>query len=118
MYYVDVAVPLGFASGKDGDCITAKVWLAPPHAGRVDADGSSEATPRADKISTMRRSAAGSGGSSRYVKWMLTFLEPASRGTGRIADKGVVNQAAVRDRHADPVALPWADPLPSRVVVR
>ena len=47
---------------------------------------------------------------------MLT--EPAQLDAGEITDKGYVNQAAVRDRRADLIALLAADPLPSRVVVR
>jgi feruloyl-CoA synthase len=44
--------------------------------------------------------------------------EPALFDAGEITDKGYVNQAAVRHRRADQVALLTTDPLPPQVVVR
>src|SRR4051794_187575 len=47
--------------GQDGDRVTAMVWLAPEHAGRIDADGVPEASLRADLAATMQRLAAEGG---------------------------------------------------------
>ena len=104
--------------GQDGDCVTAMVWMSPPNAGRVDADGVPDESLRADLVATMERLAAEGGGSSQCVERMLVLTEPAQLDAGEITDKGYVNQAAVRDRRADLVALLTADPLPARVVVR
>ena len=49
---------------------------------------------------------------------MLVLTEPAQLDAGEITDKGYVNQAAVRDRRADLVAVLAAEPPPGRVVVR
>jgi feruloyl-CoA synthase len=103
--------------GQDGDCVTAMVWLAPEHAGRVGADGVPEESLRAELEATMRRLAAAGGGSSQCVERTLVLREPAALDAGEITDKGYVNQAAVRDRRADLVALLTAEP-PPRVVVR
>ncbi len=104
--------------GQDGDCVTAMVWVSPPNAGRVDADGVPEESLRADLIATMEQLAAEGGGSSQCVERMLVLTEPAQLDAGEITDKGYVNQAAVRDRRADLVALLTAEPVPRRVVVR
>ncbi|SFO73292.1 feruloyl-CoA synthase [Geodermatophilus dictyosporus] len=104
--------------GQDGDCVTAMVWLHPEHAARVDADGVPEDSLRAELAATLRRLAARGGGSSQCVERVLVLTEPARLDAGEITDKGYVNQAAVRDRRADLVALLSADPLPPRVVVR
>ncbi|TQN42662.1 trans-feruloyl-CoA synthase [Blastococcus colisei] len=104
--------------GQDGDCVTAMVWLHPDHAGRVDENGVPDDALRADLAATMQRLAAEGGGSSQCVERMLVLTEPAQLDAGEITDKGYVNQAAVRDRRADLVALLSADPLPSRVTVR
>ena len=77
-----------------------------------------EESLRADLVATMERLAAEGGGSSQCVERLLVLTEPAQLDAGEITDKGYVNQAAVRDRRADLVALLTADPLPSRVVVR
>jgi feruloyl-CoA synthase len=104
--------------GQDGDCVTAMVWLSPAHAGRVDAEGVPDESLRADLVATMERLVAEGGGSSQCVERLLVLTEPAQLDSGEITDKGYVNQAAVRDRRADLVALLSADPLPARVVVR
>src|SRR3954447_19536170 len=104
--------------GQDGECVTAMVWLAPAHAGRVDADRVPQESLRAELVATLQRLAAEGGGSSQCVERMLVLTEPAQLDAGEITDKGYVNQAAVRDRRADLVAQLTADPLPSRVVVR
>jgi feruloyl-CoA synthase len=104
--------------GQDGDCVTAMAWLAPAHAGRVDGDGVPEESLRADLAAMIGRLAAESGGSSQHVERVLILTEPAQLDAGEITDKGYVNQAAVRDRRADLVALLTADPRPARVVVR
>jgi feruloyl-CoA synthase len=104
--------------GQDGDCVTAMVWLAPAHAGRVDADGVPEDSLRDELVATMQRLVAEGGGSSQCVERMLVLSEPAQLDAGEVTDKGYVNQAAVRDRRADLVALLTAEPLPERVVVR
>jgi len=104
--------------GADGPSVTAMVWLSAPHAGRVDADGVPEDSLRADLVATMQRLAAESTGSSQHVERLLVLTEPAQLDAGEVTDKGYVNQAAVRDRRADLVALLTADPLPSRIVVR
>jgi feruloyl-CoA synthase len=104
--------------GADGDRVTAMVWLAPQHAGRVDADGVPDDPLRAELVATMQRLAAEGGGSSQCVERLLVLTEPAQLDAGEITDKGYVNQAAVRDRRAGLVALLTADPLPTRVVVR
>ena len=104
--------------GRDGDCVTALVWLAPAHAGRVDADGVPEPSLRADLASAMQRLAAEGGGSSQCVERLLVLTEPAQLDAGEITDKGYVNQAAVRDRRADLLARLHADPPPPAVVVR
>ena len=104
--------------GQDGDCVTAMVWLHPDQAGRVDADGVPEEHLRADLVATMQRLAAEGGGSSQCVERLLVLGEPAQLDAGEITDKGYVNQAAVRDRRGDLVALLAAEPLPRRVVVR
>lgn len=104
--------------GQDGDCVTALVWLHPDHAGRVDEGGVPDDGLRADLAATMQRLAAEGGGSSQCVERLLVLTEPALLDAGEITDKGYVNQAAVRDRRADLVALLSADPRPSRVVVR
>ena len=104
--------------GQDGDCVTAMVWVSSPNAGRVDTDGVPEESLRADLVATMQRLAAEGGGSSQCVERMLVLTEPAQLDSGEITDKGYVNQAAVRDRRADLVALLTADPTPARVVVR
>ncbi|SDD30442.1 feruloyl-CoA synthase [Geodermatophilus telluris] len=104
--------------GADGDRVTAMVWLHPDHAARVDADGVPEDALRAELAGTLRRLAARGGGSSQCVERVLVLTEPARLDAGEITDKGYVNQAAVRDRRADLVALLSADPPPPRVVVR
>jgi feruloyl-CoA synthase len=104
--------------GADGDCVTAMVWLAPAHAGRVDADGVPDDGLRAELVATMQRLAAESAGSSQQVERLLILSEPPQLDAGEITDKGYVNQAAVRDRRPDLVALLSADPLPAAVVVR
>jgi feruloyl-CoA synthase len=104
--------------GQDGDRVTAMVWLAAAHAGRVDAAGVPEESLRAELAATMSRLAAGGGGSSQCVERLLVLTEPAQLDAGEITDKGYVNQAAVRDRRADLAALLTADPLPPQVVVR
>ena len=104
--------------GQDGECVTAMVWLSPPHAGRVDADGVPEESLRAELAATMQRLAAEGGGSSQHVERLLVLTEPPQLDAGEITDKGYVNQAAVRDRRADLVGLLTADPPPERVVVR
>src|SRR3954466_6029226 len=104
--------------GQDGDCVTAMVWLAPAHAGRVDADGVPDDGLRAELVATMQRLAAESAGSSQQVERLLVLSEPPQLDAGEITDKGYVNQAAVRDRRADLVPLLTADPLPARVVIR
>jgi feruloyl-CoA synthase len=104
--------------GQDGECVTAMVWLGPPNAGRVGADGVPENSLRAELVATMQRLAAEGGGSSQTVERMLVLTEPAQLDAGEITDKGYVNQSAVRDRRADLVALLVADPPPARVVRR
>jgi feruloyl-CoA synthase len=104
--------------GADSDCVTAMVWLAPAHAGRVDADGVPDDGLRAELVATMQRLAAESAGSSQQVERLLILSEPPQLDAGEITDKGYVNQAAVRDRRPDLVALLSADPLPAAVVVR
>ena len=104
--------------GQDGDCVTAMAWLSPPHAGRVDADGVPEDSLRTDLVATLDRLAAEGGGSSQCVERLLVLTEPAQLDAGEITDKGYVNQAAVRDRRSDLLALLTADPLPPRVVAR
>src|SRR4051794_32120063 len=104
--------------GADGDRVTAMVWLAPAHAGRVDADGVPDDGLRAELVATMQRLAAESAGSSQQVERLLVLSEPPQLDDGEITDKGYVNQAAVRDRRPDLVALLSADPLPAAVVVR
>ncbi|MGY1704630.1 AMP-binding protein [Geodermatophilus sp. SYSU D00697] len=104
--------------GQDGEFVTAMGWLHPDSAGRVDADGVPEASLRAELESTLARLAAGGGGSSQCVERLLVLTEPAQLDAGEVTDKGYVNQAAVRDRRADLVALLTADPVPPRVVVR
>jgi feruloyl-CoA synthase len=104
--------------GADGDCVTAMVWLAPAHAGRVDADGVPDDPLRAELAATMQRLADEGGGTSQCVERLLVLTEPPQLDAGEITDKGYVNQAAVRDRRADLVGLLVADPPPERVVVR
>ena len=104
--------------GQDGEFVTAMVWLHPDSAGRVDADGVPDASLRADLVATMERLAAGGAASSQRVERLLVLTEPAQLDAGEITDKGYVNQAAVRDRRADLVAMLTADPPPARVVVR
>ncbi|MDP9390548.1 MAG: feruloyl-CoA synthase [Actinomycetota bacterium] len=104
--------------GQDGDCVTAMVWLHPHHAGRADADGVPEESLRTELAATMQRLAAEGGGSSQTVERLLVLTEPAQLDAGEITDKGYVNQAAVRDRRADLVALLATGPFPFRVVVR
>jgi feruloyl-CoA synthase len=104
--------------GQDGDCVTAMVWLHPDAADRVDADGVPDDALRGDLAATLRRLAAQGGGSSQCVERVLVLTEPARLDAGEITDKGYVNQAAVRDRRADLVALLSREPLPRRVVVR
>src|SRR3954447_22284440 len=104
--------------GQDGDCVTTMVWLAPAHAHRVDADGVPEASLRAELAATLQRLAAEGGGSSQCVERLLVLTEPPQLDAGEITDKGYVNQAAVRDRRADLVALLSAEPQPPRVVTR
>jgi feruloyl-CoA synthase len=104
--------------GADGDCVTAMVWLAPAHAGRVDADGVPEDTLRAELAATMQRLAGEGGGSSQCVDRLLVLTEPPQLDAGEITDKGYVNQGAVRDRRASLVALLDARPRPPQVVAR
>ncbi|MGR7027456.1 feruloyl-CoA synthase [Geodermatophilus sp. URMC 62] len=104
--------------GQDGECVTAMVWLHPDAAGRVDADGVPDDALRADLAATLRRLATRGGGSSQCVERVLVLTEPARLDAGEITDKGYVNQAAVRDRRADLVALLSARPLPPQVVCR
>jgi|tagenome__1003787_1003787.scaffolds.fasta_scaffold20932982_2 feruloyl-CoA synthase len=104
--------------GADRDCVTAMAWLAPAHVQRVDADGVPEESLREELAATMRRLADERGGSSQHVERLLVLTEPPQLDAGEITDKGYVNQAAVRDRRADLVALLTTDPLPERVVVR
>lgn len=104
--------------GQDGECVTAMVWLHPDHSGRVDADGVPEESLRAELVATMQRLAAEGGGSSQCVERMVVLREPAQLDAGEITDKGYVNQAAVRERRADLVALLGADPLPPQIVAR
>jgi feruloyl-CoA synthase len=104
--------------GQDGDCVTAMAWLHPDHATRVDTEGMPTESLRGDLVATLQRLAAQGGGSSQCVERLLVLTEPAQLDAGEITDKGYVNQAAVRDRRADLVALLTADPRPARVVVR
>ncbi|MGY1813584.1 AMP-binding protein [Blastococcus sp. SYSU D00820] len=104
--------------GQDGDCVTAMVWVNPEAASRVDADGVPDESLRAELVATMQRLAAEGGGSSQCVERLLVLTEPAQLDAGEITDKGYVNQAAVRDRRADLVALLGSGPFPPRVVVR
>jgi len=104
--------------GQDGDCVTALAWLHPQQTDRVDAEGVPEEGLRAEIAAGLQRLAAQGGGSSQCVERLLVLTEPAQLDAGEITDKGYVNQAAVRDRRADLVALLTADPLPRRVVVR
>ncbi|WP_448639619.1 AMP-binding protein [Geodermatophilus sp. URMC 63] len=104
--------------GQDGERVTAMVWVHPDAAGRVDADGVPDEALRADLAATLRRLAARGGGSSQCVERVLVLTEPARLDAGEITDKGYVNQAAVRDRRADLVALLSSRPLPPRVVCR
>jgi feruloyl-CoA synthase len=104
--------------GQDGDRVSAMVWLSPAHAARVDPGGVPEDSLRAELVATMQRLAAEGGGSSQRVERLLVLTEPAQLDAGEITDKGYVNQAAVRDRRADLVALLTADPPPPQVVVR
>ena len=104
--------------GQDGDRVTAMVWLHPDSAGRVDADGVPDDALRADLEATLRRLADQGGGSSQCVDRLLVLTEPAQLDAGEITDKGYVNQAAVRERRGDLVALLTVDPPPARVVVR
>ena len=104
--------------GQDGDVVTALVWLSAQHAGRVDADGVPEDSLRAELAVTLQRLADEGGGMSQCVQRVLVLTEPAQLDAGEITDKGYVNQAAVRDRRSDLVALLTADPLPPRIVAR
>jgi len=104
--------------GQDGDCVTAMVWVHPDSADRVDADGVPDESLRAELAATLQRLAAGDRGSSQRVDRLLVLTEPPQLDAGEITDKGYVNQAAVRDRRADLVALLTADPVPPQVVVR
>ena len=104
--------------GQDGDQVAALVWLHPDHAGRVDEDGVPEDSLRTELVGAMDRLAAEGGGSSQCVERMLVLTEPASLDAGEITDKGYINQAAVRDRRADRVALLTADPPPPQLVCR
>ncbi|WP_448624646.1 feruloyl-CoA synthase [Geodermatophilus sp. URMC 64] len=104
--------------GQDGDCVTAMVWLHPDFSGRVGADGVPDESLRADLVAALQRLAAEGGGSSQCVERLLVLTEPPQLDAGEITDKGYVNQAAVRDRRADLVALLSAEPPPARVVVR
>ncbi len=98
--------------GQDGDCVTAMVWLDSDHAGRVDADGLSEDSLRAELVASMQRLAAEGGGSAQCVERLLVLTEPAQLDAGEITDKGYVDQAAVRDCRADLVALLVAESTP------
>jgi feruloyl-CoA synthase len=104
--------------GQDGDVVTALVWLSAQHAGRVDADGVPEDSLRAELAAALQRLADEGGGTSQCVERVLVLTEPAQLDAGEITDKGYVNQAAVRDRRSDLVALLTADPLPPRIVAR
>ncbi|WP_216870809.1 AMP-binding protein [Modestobacter excelsi] len=104
--------------GQDGDWVTAMVWLAPAHAARVDRAGVPEESLREELVATMRRLASDGGGSSRCVERLLVLTEPAQLDAGEITDKGYVNQAAVRGRRTDLVALLAQEPPPPQVVVR
>ncbi|MGY1639267.1 AMP-binding protein [Geodermatophilus sp. SYSU D00742] len=104
--------------GQDAAFVSAMVWLHPEHAGRVDADGVPDDGLRAELAATLARLAAQGGGSSQCVERLLVLTEPAQLDAGEITDKGYVNQAAVRDRRADLVALLTAEPVPPQVVVR
>src|SRR4051812_27987923 len=92
------------------------VWLRPDAVGRVDDDGVPDDSLRTDLVDTMQRLADQGGGSSQCVERILVLTEPAQLDAGEITDKGYVNQAAVRTRRADLVALLTAEPLPPRVV--
>jgi feruloyl-CoA synthase len=104
--------------GENGPEVTALVWLHPQHAARCADDGTPDDGLRADLAATLRRLAAGGGGSSQRVERLLVLREPAVLDAGEITDKGYVNQRAVRERRADLVALLSADPPPPQVVVR
>ena len=101
------------------------------HGDSVDAEGpdrvarqpsaNSEATP--DTSSTRAKRDVGHGSrparrSSQCVERLLVLTRPPRLDAGRITDKGCVNQAAVRDRRADLVALLTADPPPDEVIAR
>ncbi|GAB3352451.1 feruloyl-CoA synthase [Modestobacter lapidis] len=104
--------------GQDGDCVTAMVWLRPDAAERCDADGVPAESLRRELAQTMQHLADQGGGSSQRVERLLVLREPPVLDAGEITDKGYVNQAAVRERRADLVALLDAEPLPPQVVVR
>jgi feruloyl-CoA synthase len=104
--------------GANGECVTAMVWLAPPHAGRVGDEGVPEGSLRAELQATMRRLAGEGGGSSQCVERLLVLTEPPQLDAGEITDKGYVNQGAVRDRRAALVALLDVEPRPPQVVIR
>jgi feruloyl-CoA synthase len=84
----------------------------------VAADGVCEESLRSELAQALQRLAAEGLGSSQCVERILVLTEPAQLDAGEITDKGYVNQAAVRDRRAELVALLTADPLPPQVVVR
>jgi feruloyl-CoA synthase len=104
--------------GQDGEFVTAMGWLRSDAAGRVDAGGVPEPSLRAELEAALARLAGEGGGSSQCVERLLVLTEPAQLDSGEVTDKGYVNQAAVRDRRADLVALLTADPVPPQVVVR
>ncbi|MGY1710556.1 AMP-binding protein [Geodermatophilus sp. SYSU D00758] len=104
--------------GQDGPWVTALAWPAPDAAGRVGPDGVPDAGLRAELGTALARLAAGSSGSSQHVERLLLLTEPAQLDAGEITDKGYVNQAAVRERRADLVALLAAEPPPPQVLLR
>ena len=66
-------------------------------------------------ITTMRRLAAESGGSSQYPVCAIVQAEPPSPDRGEITDKGYINQRAVLEHRAGEVAALYDDGHP-RVV--
>ncbi len=98
--------------------MTSMAWLHRDHERRVDGEAVPEEPLRVELVATTARLAADGGSSSQCLKRLLLPAEPAQLDAGEITGKGYINQRAVRERRAELVALPTADPLAARVVER
>jgi feruloyl-CoA synthase len=89
--------------GHDGPTIGAMVWLADPHADRVNAHGVPDEGLRRQLVAALDCMAE-AGGVSQRVERLIILVDPPSLDAEEITDKGYINQRRVRENRAEIVA--------------